>query len=155
MFLLTEWRMNPTLKTCFKCGTEKPRCEFYRHPKMADGHLGKCKACVKQYVAEHREMNIERIRAYDRRRAHEPHRIKARELVAYLYPRKKKRATDTARRAMLAGAITRKPCIICGADRVEGHHHDYDKPTEVIWLCPPHHRQLHARRFSLICLKSP
>ncbi len=145
--------MRTTLKTCFKCGVEKPRSEFYRHAQMGDGLLGKCKACTKSDVATHREMNIERIREYDRKRAHEPHRIKARELVYFLYPKRRKRAATVAHRARLAGQIERKPCVVCGSPKVEGHHHDYSKPTEVTWLCPAHHRQLHAGRFSLICLK--
>lgn len=34
-------------KTCFKCGASKARSEFYKHPKMADGLLGKCKSCTR------------------------------------------------------------------------------------------------------------
>lgn len=43
------------------------------------------------------------------------------------------------------GKITREPCEICGAEPAEGHHHDYDKPLDVTWLCREHHMDLHRR----------
>lgn len=34
-------------KICFKCGKEKELNEYYKHPRMEDGHLNKCKECTK------------------------------------------------------------------------------------------------------------
>lgn len=41
------------------------------------------------------------------------------------------------------GKIKRRPCIICGNKKTDGHHEDYTKPKEVIWLCRLHHNQYH------------
>jgi hypothetical protein len=42
------------------------------------------------------------------------------------------------------GKIKRGPCSVCGTDlNVEGHHTDYKKPLEVVWLCRQHHLEIH------------
>jgi hypothetical protein len=46
-------------------------------------------------------------------------------------------------RAVKAGEIKRMPCIVCGDKKSQGHHPDYSKPLEVVWLCKRHHLRLH------------
>ena len=43
------------MKKCFKCLLEKPIDEFYRHPKMGDGYLGKCKDCTRSDTERRRK----------------------------------------------------------------------------------------------------
>lgn len=47
-------------------------------------------------------------------------------------------------KAINRGDIIKKPCQECNSTvRIHGHHDDYSKPLEVIWLCPLHHRRHH------------
>ena len=39
--------------------------------------------------------------------------------------------------------IEKQPCEVCGNEKAEAHHCDYDKPLEVRWLCFKHHREWH------------
>lgn len=47
--------------------------------------------------------------------------------------------------ALRHGVLERQPCEVCGADKSEAHHPDYDRPYDVTWLCRKHHKALHAR----------
>lgn len=39
--------------------------------------------------------------------------------------------------------IERQPCAVCGFEKVDGHHSDYSRPLDVIWLCRKHHIAVH------------
>ncbi len=60
----------------------------------------------------------------------------------YRYP-EKAAARLKVYRAVAKGALIKVPCTICGEKEVEGHHPDYSKPLDVIWLCTAHHVELH------------
>ncbi len=68
--------------------------------------------------------------------------------------REKIRATDTLRYAIMKGTV-KKPnaCSICKSKEkmlLHGHHPDYSKPLEVIWVCHKCHRKLHQGLLPLI-----
>jgi len=55
-------------KICFKCGKEKKLDEFYKHPKMPDGRVNKCKECNKLDVKINYGKKIKQYREYDKHR---------------------------------------------------------------------------------------
>ena len=135
-------------KACFKCGEKKPLDEFYAHPQMGDGRLGKCKDCAKKDVRAHRIKHPEKHREYDRERAKRPDRVarnvqRARD---YRDASPEKRAAHIAvSNAVRDGKLQKLPCAFCGSiERLEAHHHDYSKPLDVTWLCSACHSRFHA-----------
>ncbi len=132
--------MSANSKTCFKCGTEKPLDEFYKHKAMADGYLGKCKSCAKSDVAANRQENIETHRAKDRARGF---RGSMEYAAKYKAQSPERRAAQVAvGNAIRDGRIKKLPCFECGKP-AEAHHPDYSRPLDVIWLCSVHHKEVH------------
>lgn len=56
---------------------------------------------------------------------------------------KRLRAWNAVHAAIARGELKRGPCEICGEERTDAHHDDYDKPLDVRWLCARHHRRAH------------
>jgi hypothetical protein len=135
-----------TSKRCFKCLCTKPLAEFYRHAAMGDGHLNKCKDCTKADVKERRQVEWEKVRAYDRMRASQPHRVAQAKRIQERWKAEhpeRRAAHVIVGNALRKGALKRHPCWVCG-EKAEAHHPDYDRPLDVVWLCQPHHKQAHA-----------
>jgi hypothetical protein len=141
-------------KTCFKCGETKPLDSFYKHPMMADGRLGKCAECTRADVRANRAARVEYYQAYDRNRNRDPQRIferKERERDKSAPPRPEASPIKRAARTALGNAVRdgrlKKPpeCEICAVsdDRLHGHHEDYTRPLDVIWVCAACHAFIH------------
>ena len=138
------------MKTCIKCAVPQPLDNFYAHPQMADGHLGKCKECCKDY-ARQQPYRPE----YEQKRAQLPHRIALRVKYQKEHPEicnllkkawdvrnpEKKKAAQTLNNAVRDSKIVRQTvCEACGSEvNVEAHHDDYSKPLCVRWLCKKCH----------------
>lgn len=145
-------------KVCRCCAQIKPISEFYKHPKMADGHLNKCKDCQKANTKAARDRRPDYYREYDNKRANLPHRVKARaeysktdqgkdrhraanEVWMTKHPNRRA-ASHILNNGIRDGKVHRHPCFVCGA-KAHAHHPDYDRPLDVIWLCPKHHKEAH------------
>ncbi|WP_208653683.1 MULTISPECIES: hypothetical protein [Halomonadaceae] len=149
------------MKTCHKCGEEKPLDGFYKTGR--DGRRDTtCKKCRKARVRQNREENIGYYRQYDRQRAMLPHRVTARERYQKTPEGKEaiKRGTSKYRqrnpiklqahnrvsKALHDGRLKRKSsCEGCGTSkgRIHAHHDDYLRQLDVRWLCPPCHKAWH------------
>ena len=63
-------------KVCFRCEVNKPLTDYYKHKKMGDGHLNKCKSCTKSDAIKNHEKKslspewVEKERARSREKYH-------------------------------------------------------------------------------------
>ena len=140
-------------KRCFRCLESKPLEGFYKCSTAKDGHFNKCKECTKSDTLKNRLSNIEHYRAYDRARASQPKRKLMAKRVhtewKAQFPNRRK-AQIILGNALRDKKIEKVPCIVCGSEKVEAHHPDYDRPLDVIWMCPAHHKQTHAMAKQLL-----
>lgn len=137
-------------KMCFKCNVQKELSEFYRHLRMADGHLNKCKECTKSDVGAHRLANLEKVRAYDKARAKVPVRAKKSAAISAKWraeDSRRMRCHNAVARALRSGKLEHKPCEWpgCSSNNSVAHHEDYDRPLDVIFYCQSHHKARHAQ----------
>lgn len=153
---------------CIKCDKYQPESEYYRSTMRANG-TGECKSCTRARVTANREGKIDYYREFDRKRANLPHRVQA---------RKDYQATDQGQKAMARGNKAwrkRNPasyqahnmvnnairdgklfkpsqCESCSSETdLHGHHCDYNKPLDVMWLCDPCHKQWHRENEPIYC----
>ena len=140
------------MKNCFKCGEKKARTEFYSHPMMGDGLLGKCKDCTKKDSAENtlRKQSDPQWVIKERKRQREKEAIRRKKGLVGTYVKgayKRPEANNKVSYAMKTGMIKKSGCQVCGKSKAQAHHEDYSKPLDVVWLCTRHHadRHIHLR----------
>ena len=121
-------------KVCFKCGIDKPISDFYKHPKMSDGHLGKCKECAKNDVHEKYKENIqnEEYVEKERKRGRDKYkRLSYNDKYKYI---KRKAGSNTRRFLKCRGIeMTNK----------EVHHWNYNLENDIFILSRRAHSLIH------------
>lgn len=128
---------------CTRCGVVK------REPKRRSY----CAACDKAMFRECYENRKEKYREKNRR-YYRNHREEMIIKINTRYP-KHMEARRLLAKAVKRGDITRQPCIVCGDRKSEGHHPDYSKPIDVIWLCRKHHAMIHHQENFMATITPP
>ncbi len=79
------------------------------------------------------------------RRCRECNRERKREAYAQGHrrsqPRHQRDAYNRVFWALRVGELTRGSCEVCGEMPAQAHHDDYERPLDVRWLCPVHHKE--------------
>lgn len=135
-------------KQCKRCKETKTLSEFYAQMGMKDGHLNFCKDCCKKRVLKHRNDNIDRIRECDRNRPNKGERTKKHNERMKDYRKdfpNKYSAHNKLNNAVRDGKIMKQNfCSACGCSgSIIGHHNDYLKPLDVVWMCQVCHLDWH------------
>jgi hypothetical protein len=155
-------------KICIKCCKEKDISEYYFSRKKGK-YFNTCKVCsiikCREYNIKNRNKVIEYLRKYNsenyiknkeliNKRNNEYRKTGSGKLSALkiyrnwrINNKEKLSAQNKLRYAIRVGKIKRLPCSKCFETHdVCGHHEDYSKPYDVIWLCRSCHGKLHDKR---------
>lgn len=146
--------MTITEKECRACGEVKPLEAFHRNPYGRGGRETQCAECRSKAQRAARDRNRDVFRERWRRSKRQgywrdPH---AANQYRNRYPRwwdtVKEDARNQLRKAVKRGDVVKpEHCEQCGvrpaAPQLHGHHPDYSRPLDVIWLCPSCHGAAH------------
>ena len=123
-------------KSCSKCGVLRDEV-FFTWNRVKDIHYrrAECKDCEGKRRKLFRQAN----------KGHRATQQKGENRrYADKYP-ERLRAYRAFRAGVRGGKVVKLPCEVCGSEKSQGHHEDYAKPLDVIWLCSEHHTEVHHR----------
>lgn len=131
-------------RVCQHCKLLKSKSEFGIDSKRKDGFQVWCKHRKSTWSKQNRSKLMEKQRI-----AQPIWRAKnRRKTVEYAHAQdlkwpEKRKARMACQHAVRTGKIVRGCCVVCGNPKTQGHHEDYSKPLDVVWLCVKHHAEVH------------
>jgi len=128
------------------CGEDKPLDQYHKDRGGRFGVYTQCKQCRKNksrldYLKRKNEIKAN-VKKYRKTKAGKATRRREFLNRKRRSPEKYK-ANYLLHNAVRDNRIQKQACRVCGDTSTEGHHPDYSKPLEVIWLCKKHHLELH------------
>ena len=140
--------MAAALKKCYVCQQYKPLLEFFKNKSKKDGLDNACKKCKSCKNAEtyrkYHKRRLQEAKVY--RETHKQQRSNCMKRHILDYPKKYKTHYQF-QNAIRCGKIKRATnCQICGIECItNGHHENYDKPFEVVFVCDSCHGKLRRK----------
>ena len=143
------------MKDCGRCGKRKELSEYSVNRAKEDGLNSWCKDCLSAYRKERlAKANASRPEGWKQKTKDKAAYQKEWAAARPGYMTKAKRdwwqknrdrmkVKDAVRYAIKVGKLVKTPCHVCGKEQVEGHHPDYSRPLDVVWLCKEHHLAIH------------
>jgi len=161
------------MKTCSKCFLEKNEDNFFRKKTGKNGLTARCKKCIIEDTSKWAENNREKSKEIKKRwvdrNKNSSEYLEKRRKIRKVYREKnkeqclekererndklkkngvyyyKRSSQNKLRVAILNGTIIKpKECQVCKIEKkLDGHHHDYEKPYDVIWCCRYCHSKFH------------
>lgn len=157
------------MKVCQVCRVSKELEQFHADKRGSQGRSNRCRSCASEYAKVYYSLNKEQIKATSREyRGSNAGNIKrkikewlsteggkAKTAAVKKKHRQKYPDRHTARKllrlAVKSGDVVRgEVCETPGcssAAGLEGHHVDYTRPLQVVWLCKPCHTAVHRRNY--------
>ena len=137
MFSKNKSKLQGINSTCKKCDKKQSLRYYYanrenvlpRMHKYYRDNKQKCRVVQKAYYLKHRPEYLERNR---QERIKYPLKIQSRHELNH---------------AIEGGELKRGRCEDCGKtpdqEKIYGHHEDYNKPLDIVWLCSSCHMRRH------------
>ncbi len=150
---------------CIICKQLFPFEMFYKNRSKLQGRNSECKKCSSKqglkYYYTHRERILPQIHKYYQDNKEKckatgkayylKHRAKRLEYFEKQETPIKRNCRNKVFRAIESGKLKRGCCEDCKVppdqEKIYGHHKDYNKPLEVVWLCQSCHMRRHSTEF--------
>ena len=134
------------LKRCCHCKEWLPKSQFWSNRSFPDGLSHLCRDCATEAI--HKYQHTPKGKKSRKRYIQSPkglvaqHRADKKRSSSW-----KRHAQQVFQAAVRRGEIIRSPvCQQCGIwCATHGHHRDYTRPLDVVWLCRECHDAEHAR----------
>lgn len=139
------------MKKCSQCFRELELKMFKKRTKSKDGLKACCRDCHRGYDRRYQSSEKYKKTESEYRRLYrltpKGKEVASGQMTKRVTKRDIKRlAREKLHTEVRCGRVQRGSCVVCGEPKAHGHHEDYTKPLEVIWLCRVHHEETHNKK---------